>query len=281
MNLLAVKRSPLEIRRAQREVDVADKFGQPAVEQHTGQCSPQRIASLALDLAHAINEGIEGAKLTNPLGCGLLPHPWDRGQVVAGVSTQRRVVGVLGRGKAVLFLDRVGGHARKIAHALLGIQDGAVLIDELVGVAVAGDHEDVEPVGLGLGGQSGNDVVGLESFDLNVGNGEGVEDLADQGHLALELVRAGCSVGLVVGELRRSEGDAGDVECHRDVRGLLIAQAVDQHRGEPVDRIGGLAGARGEVLDGEGVERAICERVAVEQEKPGPCWRLVHTRILG
>ena len=50
------------------------------------------------------------------------------------------------------------------------------------------------------------------------------------------------AVGLVLGVRLGAEGLAGDVEGDRDVRGLLVAQQVDQHRGEAVDRVGGLPG---------------------------------------
>ena len=49
--------------------------------------------------------------------------------------------------------------------------------------------------------------------------------------------------------------------------GCLVAQHVDEHRGEAVDRVGVLAGGGREVLDRQREERAVGQRVAVEQEQ--------------
>ena len=49
----------------------------------------------------------------------------------------------------------------------------------------------------------------------------------------------------------------GHVERHRHVRRLLVAQDVDEHRGEAVDGVGRLTGGGGEVLDGQGEERSV------------------------
>ena len=49
--------------------------------------------------------------------------------------------------------------------------------------------------------------------------------------------------------------------------GLLVAQRVDQHRGEAVDGVGGLAGRRREVLHRQRVEGPVGQRVAVEEQQ--------------
>ena len=60
---------------------------------------------------------------------------------------------------------------------------------------------------------------------------------------------------------------ASVVEGDGEVRRLLVAQDVDQHRREAVDRVGRLPGRGGEVLHREGEERAVGQRVAVEQQQ--------------
>ena len=77
------------------------------------------------------------------------------------------------------------------------------------------------------------------------------------------------ALGLVLGVLREPEGLPGHVEGDRDVGRLLVAQHVDQHRGEAVDGVGVLAGGGREVLDRQREERAVGQRVAVEQEQAG------------
>ena len=52
------------------------------------------------------------------------------------------------------------------------------------------------------------------------------------------------------------------------MRGLLVAQRVDQHRGEAVDRVGRLAGGGREVLHRQREERPVGQRVTVEQQQP-------------
>ena len=55
----------------------------------------------------------------------------------------------------------------------------------------------------------------------------------------------------------------------REVGGLLVAQHVDEHRGEAEDGVGVLAGAGREVLHREREERPVGQRVPVEQEQAG------------
>ena len=52
--------------------------------------------------------------------------------------------------------------------------------------------------------------------------------------------------------------------------GLLVAQYVDQHRGEPKYPIGVLTGLSRKILDGKRKEGPICDRVAVDQHQLGP-----------
>ena len=53
---------------------VGDQRGELAVAQHAGQVLAQRVAGLALDLVHPVDQGLERAELRDPLGGGLLPH---------------------------------------------------------------------------------------------------------------------------------------------------------------------------------------------------------------
>ena len=97
---------------------------------------------------------------------------------------------------------------------------------------------------------------------------QGVEHLLDQADLALELVGRLGAVGLVLGVLLGAEGLRGHVEGDREVGRQLVAQRVDEHRGEAVDRVGRLTGRGREVLHRQRVEGAVGQRVAVEQEQP-------------
>ena len=72
---------------------------------------------------------------------------------------------------------------------------------------------------------------------------------------------------LYSGYFSRPERLAGHVEGRRDVAGLLVAQQVDQHRGEAVHRVGGQSALGLEVLGGQCVERPERQRIAVQQHQ--------------
>ncbi len=138
---------------------------------------------------------------------------------------------------------------------------------ELERVAVTAADKDVEAVGLSLGRERRYDVVRLVVLGCDDGDRQRGQNLLDQAHLALELVRRHRPVGLVLGVRLRAKALARDVERDRDVAGPLVAQQVDQHRREAVDRIGRLTGGGGEVLDRQREEGAVGDRVTVDQEE--------------
>ena len=89
--------------------------------------------------------------------------------------------------------------------------------------------------------------------------------------LAAELVGRRRPVGLVLGIPLGAEGLPRHVERRGDVGGLLVAQQVDQHGGEAVDRVGGQPALGLEVLRGQRVERPERQRIAVQQHQCGLC----------
>ena len=247
---------------------VADQRGELAVAQHAAEVLAQRVAGLALDLADAVDQLLERPELRDPLRRGLLPHAGDAGQVVAVVAAQRREIRVLGGRQPVLLDQRGRVVAPHVGHAAAVVQHGHVVGDQLERVPVAGDDEDVMPSASRLGGERRDDVVGLVARRGQVPDAERVEHLEDQADLAAELVRRLGPARLVLDVLLVPEGRLAAVERHRHVRRLLVAQHVDQHRGEAVDGVRGLAGGRGEVLHRQREERAVRQRVPVEQQQP-------------
>ena len=202
---VAVPRPHLEIGGSGVERDVADQLGELPVEQHVREVGAQRVARLALDLVDAVGELGERAELAHPLGRRLLPHARDARQVVAGVAAQRREVRVLRRAEAVAVhhLGRVD--ARELGDAALRVQHRDVVADQLERVAVARGDEHLEAVGLRLGGEGGDEVVGLEARHPELGDVERPQDLLDEVDLAAEVVGRGGAVGLVLGEALRPE----------------------------------------------------------------------------
>ena len=110
--------------------------------------------------------------------------------------------------------------------------------DELQRIAVTGADQHLHARGLGARREGADDVVGLEAVLLERRDVQRVEDLLDQRDLAGELRRGLRPVALVLGVLLEPERLAGHVEGDRDVRRLLVAQDVDQHRREAEHRIG-------------------------------------------
>ncbi|MGX1370781.1 hypothetical protein RKD19_006140 [Streptomyces canus] len=264
---LAVVRGPLQVGDRLRQLHRAHHLGEAAVELDGLQVVAEVLPGLALDLLDALDQLRERTELVDPLRGGLLADARDAGEVVGRVAAQGREVGVLGGREAVLLEDLLRGEPGQLRDALRRVQHGGVLGDQLEGVAVPGDDQHVEALGLGLGGERGDDVVGLEAVDGEARDVHRVEELADQLDLALELVRGLGTVGLVLRELLGAPGLAGHVEGHREVGGGLVAQGVGQHRREAVDRVRRLARRGGEVLRGQREERAIGQRVPVHEHQ--------------
>ncbi len=247
---------------------VGDQRGELAVAQHAAEVLAQRVAGLALDLVHPVDQGGQRAELRDPLGGGLLPHAGDAGQVVARVAAQGGEVGVLRWGQPVLLGHGFRGEPGHIADAAPGHQRRHPVRDQLEHVPVAGYDQHVHVLGSGLGGQRGDEVVGLVARRGQPPDAERVEHLEDQAELAAEVLRRLAAVGLVLDVLLVPEGRLAAVERHREMGRLLVAEHVDQHRGEPVDRVGRLPGHGGEVLDRQREECPVGQRMTVEQEQP-------------
>ena len=92
------------------------------------------------------------------------------------------------------------------------------VLDQLVRVAVAGDDDDVVAPVARLGGQGGDDVVGLEAGQLEDRDVQRLDDLADQPHLLAQDVGRLGPARLVVVDHLVAEGRLGPVEGHRDAR---------------------------------------------------------------
>jgi hypothetical protein len=255
--------------RGQRQRHRPGQLGQLPVEQHRGQVVAQLLARLAGDLADPVDQLGQRAELPDPLGRRLLADAGDAGQVVARVAAQRGEVGVLGRGQAVLLGHFLRREPRHVADADPGHQHGHLVGDELQRVPVARDDEDVHVPG-GLGGQGGDHVVGLVPGHRQLGDAQRVQDLGDQAELAPEVGRRLLAVGLVLDELLVPEGGLAAVEGHGHVRGPLVGDHLDEHRGEAVDGVGRLPGRGREVLGGKREEGPVGQRVPVQQQQPPP-----------
>src|SRR6202000_1433932 len=98
--------------------------------------------------------------------------------------------------------------------------------------------------------------------------------------LAAELVGGLGPARLVLDVLLVPERRRAAFEGHGDLRGLLVAQHVDQHRGEAVDGVGRQACGRREVLHRERAPGPVGERGAVEkQQRIRHPWQSIHALL--
>ena len=209
---------------------------------------------------------LQRAEVLDPLRGRLLPHPRDAREVVGRIAAQRREVGVL-RGREAVLLQQ-GGRvvALHLRHAPGRVQHRDVVADQLEGVAVAADDQDVHAVAGGLGREGRDDVVRFVAGGGQVPDSERVEDLVDQADLAVEGVGRLLAARLVLVVLLVPERRLAAVERDRHVRRLLVAQHVDEHRGEAVDSVSRLPGRGREVLRRQRVPRPVRQRMPVEQQ---------------
>jgi hypothetical protein len=190
-------------------------------------CSPRFCRCLGGSSSRC-EDRVEIAVLHDEGGGGLLPDPRDAGQVVAVVPPQGGVLGILpGRhpevslGDALLVVQDVVGHPPPVVEDLdVGI------LDQLEGVAVAGDDDHVDALGGPPGGQRGDDVVGLDALHAQLGHLHGLQHLPDEGHLGGEEAGGLLAPGLVFGVEVVAEGAGGGVEGDGQILGLLVRQQL-------------------------------------------------------
>ncbi len=258
------------------DLDVGPQPGHLAVEEDTVAGVAEVLALLGRQLVEVLVDALEVSVRGDELRRGLLADAGNAGEVVARVTPERGVVGILRGGDAPGPLDDaclvvehvIGDAAAVVEHLDVGVTN------QLVRVAVAGDDHGVDPLAGGLLGEGGDDVVGLDPLDLEHRDLEGVEDLVNQRHLGREDVRRLLTAGLVVGVHVVPERRRPGVEGDGDVVGLLVAEHLDEHRREPVDGVRDRPRPRREV-GRQGVEGPERKRVAVEEEK------LAHSSIVG
>ncbi len=245
--------------------DVAEQHHHVSVGTHPRFVLGEAGSKFRGEVVEMFEDPVEAAVGGDELGRRLLPHSRDAGKVVGRVAAER----------GVLRVQR-GRHARALLDAglvVVGVVgDAAPVVEdphervlyELVRVPVTGDDEHLVAGVAGAGGQRGDDVVGLVAGELDDGDLERLDHLADQPHLLFEDVGGGVAVGLVVGDPLVAERRLGAVEGDRDGVGLVVAHQVQQHRREPVDRVRDLARRQRDVSR-KGKEGAVGERVPVDQ----------------
>ena len=202
--------------------------------------------------------------LRDPASSDARPDARQPGQVVGRVAEEGAQVGQgagrhsearLDGGGVVLLVRPAAAADEQDAHAGPG---------ELEEVAIAADHQHL-PAGLGeLARGGGEDVVGFLTFDHERGRAEALGQLADPAELRRQLGRRWAARRLVTG-IDRAPAAAAGVEREAESNRIALAQELDQHRREAVERGGRLA-PRG-VHRRQRVMRPVDERVDIEEER--------------
>jgi hypothetical protein len=117
----------------------------------------------------------------------------------------------------------------------------------------------------GARGQGGDHVVGLPALELDIGVAEGLDQRAEVWELLAQQVGRRLARPLVGLEDLLAVHRAG-IPGDRDAARLVVAEQLEQHAGEAVERVCMEAVAGGDVL-GQGVVGAVSEVVAVNQEE--------------
>ena len=232
------------------------------LEEHRRDLLPGHLIDARVDVLDAREVGQE-------LRRGLRPDPGYPGQVVRGVTAERRELHVALRRDAEALQDRVRGHRRRLADALQRVEDGDVTVDQLHRVAVPG--HDLDPVAVGdrTGGERREHVVRLDALDLDDRDAEHREHLVEPVDLRAELVGHLVASGLVVLVGGGPLVVLAHVERDGDRGRRPLPDQPHEHGHEPVDRVRELAG-RGPEGVGEGEEGPVGEAVSVQQEQQGP-----------
>ncbi len=229
-----------------------------------GQVGPQ----LGGQVVQVGEDPVQIAVGVDEAGGGLVPHPRHAGQVVGRVAAQRGVLGVLGRGDPRALGDPRLVVQDVVRHPPAVVQDLDVrVLDQLVGVPVARHDDDVVAPIAGLGGEGGDDIVGLVAGGFHDRHVHGLHHLADQTQLLAQDVGGLGPPRLVVAHHLVAERGLGTVERHRDAVRLVVLEQVDEHGREAVDGVGDLP-RRGGHVRRQGEEGPVGQRVPVQKHEP-------------
>ena len=152
---------------------------------------------------------------------------------------------------------------------LAQIQDADLVADQLAGVFVGRDDEDVEPRSSARRARVAmTSSASIPAHDEN-GDAKALEHAADHGDLRHQVGGHFLAVGLVVGIDVRAEDAARAVEGGRQVVGLAVPDHVEQVAEDPEDGLGRLPGRACHF--GNRVEYLEDEGEGVQDIETGPC----------
>ncbi len=224
---------------------------------------------LALQFIDALEHALQAAELLHQFHGGLLADPGNAGDVVHCIAHEAQdVLHLLGRPQpAPPLAHLLGAHDLGLPTALPGLVDHDPVGYELPEILIGRDHEGDIALGFGFFGQGADHIVGLEAIAFDHGDVEGLDDAADVGHVAPDVVGHFLPVGLVFGMLGLA-GCSARIEDHGDVGGFFPVDQVQQRGGEPERGTGVEALAVHPWCTDEAEVGPVDQRVGIEQEEP-------------
>ena len=250
------------------KVDVQHNGGQLSAQKRQLAVGLHLFFHLPFELVNVLVKAFHGTVRLQKFDGGFLPHTRNTGDVVRRIAHQsQQIDDLLGVFQAVALTHLLRTpHARGVASAAWPKHPNLVC-HKLGKVLVWGHHEDVKPLFLGAFREAPNQVVRFKSRGLQHGNPHAFQDFDNPGHTELDVLRGLVPVGLVVFELFVPQGGPRRVKHHRQVRGLLRADDLEQGVGETKHRRRVHAfGVDSGVLD-ECVVGAEDQRIGVYQKE--------------
>ena len=165
----------------------------------------QGRSALSTDLVGPRQKVVQAVVLIDPLCGGLGADARNAGQVIRGLTHDCGNLGITVRRYAVLLLHRLRSHAAEITGTRARVQHRDVVSHRLERVAVTGNDKDRRAIVAGAVRERRENVVRFEALARKRHDPHRIEHLANQLHLALELLGRGVASPLVLRVLLGTE----------------------------------------------------------------------------
>ena len=253
-----VPRFETQLRRIEIYLNVIEQVAELFIDAHLLGVFCDRLAQLRRQLAGVSDHLFDVAVFIDQLRGGLVADAGHARQVIRGLALERDEIDPLLRRHAVALDHRRRIVTDHVGDAAARHDDGDAVAHQLKDIAIAGDQNYFATFFPRVLGQGRQQVVGFVAFQLDRGNAQASQHLADQRQLLLEQVGSRGSAGLVFLVAIESKLRRALIEANDDSLRPLVGQKFDQHRRKAVDGVGHLAGGRDESI-GQSEKSAIRE----------------------
>ena len=198
------------------------------------------LERLLRDVVEVRVEVVQVLVVRQQLRGGLGPHRLDPRHVVGAVADQREIV-PQPLGRHAHLLDGLLAPEDLVAH---GIEHDDTVLHQLEQVLVRADDDHAQPRVTGPTDHGRDEVIGLVGVVDETRNRVGLDDVLEPVDLLAQVLGRRRAGGLVLRVELLPERGPGRVEGHREARGPLLVDEREQHLGDPVHGVRGLAGGR-------------------------------------